>query len=217
MGVADQIVYLAQLKGLSKQEAEKRAKAWFERLEMKGWWNKNVEDLSKGMQQKVQFVATVIHQPELLILDEPFSGFDPINAEMIKNEFLNLNQQGTTIIFSSHRMESVEELCSHIAILNLSEKMLEGKVSDIRKQYSKNCFEITYNNAESIDLNGSSAFQSIGNAKIKEGKFVQEIQLNAGFQINDAIAFLMPKIRFNGIKEIIPSINEIFIDQVKNA
>jgi ABC-2 type transport system ATP-binding protein len=100
---------------------------------MKSWWNKNVEDLSKGMQQKVQFVATVIHQPELLILDEPFSGFDPINAEMIKNEFLNLNQQGTTIIFSSHRMESVEELCSHIAILNLSEKMLEGKVSDIRK------------------------------------------------------------------------------------
>ena len=146
-----------------------------------------------------------------------FSGFDPINAEMIKNEFLNLNQQGTTIIFSSHRMESVEELCSHIAILNLSEKMLEGKVSDIRKQYSKNCFEITYNNAESIDLNGSSAFQSIGNANIKEGKFVQEIQLNAGFQINDAIAFLMPKIQFNGIKEIIPSINEIFIDQVKNA
>ena len=100
MGVADQIVYLAQLKGLSKQEAEKRAKQWFERLEMKSWWNKNVEDLSKGMQQKVQFVATVIHQPELLILDEPFSGFDPINAEMIKNEFLNLNQQGTTIIFS---------------------------------------------------------------------------------------------------------------------
>ena len=217
MGVADQIVYLAQLKGLSKQEAEKRAKQWFERLEMKSWWNKNVEDLSKGMQQKVQFVATVIHQPELLILDEPFSGFDPINAEMIKNEFLNLNQQGTTIIFSSHRMESVEELCSHIAILNLSEKMLEGKVSDIRKQYSKNCFEITYNNAESIDLNGSSAFQSIGNAKIKEGKFVQEIQLNAGFQINDAITFLMPKIQFNGIKEIIPSINEIFIYQVKNA
>ena len=151
MGVADQIVYLAQLKGLSKQEAERRAKQWFERLEMKSWWNKNVEDLSKGMQQKVQFVATVIHQPELLILDEPFSGFDPINAEMIKNEFLNLNQQGTTIIFSSHRMESVEELCSHIAILNLSEKMLEGKVSDIRKKYSKNCFEITYNNSESID------------------------------------------------------------------
>jgi ABC-2 type transport system ATP-binding protein len=114
-------------------------------------------------------------------------------------------------------MESVEELCSHIAILNLSEKMLEGKVSDIRKKYSKNCFEIAYNNAESIDLNGSSAFQCIGNANVKEGKFVQEIQLNAGFQINDAITFLMPKIQFNGIKEIIPSINEIFIDQIKNA
>ena len=217
MAVADQIVYLAQLKGLSKHEAEKRAKQWFDRLEMKGWWNKNVEDLSKGMQQKVQFVATVIHQPELLILDEPFSGFDPINAEMIKNEFLNLNKEGTTIIFSSHRMESVEELCSHIALINQSEKILEGKVSDIRKEYSKNHYEITYLNAESVDLNGSSAFQTIGNAISSEGKYTQIIQLNAGHQVNDAIAFLMPKIQFNGIQEIIPSINEIFIDQVKHA
>ena len=129
MEIGEQILYLAQLKGLSKSESTKRAKYWFEKMEIESWWTKKVEELSKGMQQKVQFIATIIHEPELLILDEPFSGFDPVNADIIKNEFLELNKKGTTIIFSSHRMESVEQLCDHIALIDKSKKILEGKIS----------------------------------------------------------------------------------------
>jgi ABC-2 type transport system ATP-binding protein len=142
MEIGEQILYLAQLKGLTKSESIKRAKYWFEKMEIESWWTKKVEELSKGMQQKVQFIATIIHEPELLILDEPFSGFDPVNADIIKNEFLELNKKGTTIIFSSHRMESVEQLCDHIALIDKSKKILEGKVVDIRNQYKNNTYRV---------------------------------------------------------------------------
>ncbi|HET8735446.1 MAG TPA: ATP-binding cassette domain-containing protein, partial [Pricia sp.] len=142
MKVGEQALYLAQLKGLSKAEAKKRLKFWFERLEIGDWWNKKVQELSKGMAQKIQFIVTVLHEPQLLIFDEPFSGFDPINADIIKDEILQLKQNGTSIIFSTHRMESVEELCEHIALIHRSEKILDGKLSDIKKAYKRNIFKV---------------------------------------------------------------------------
>ncbi len=147
MEIGEQILYFAQLKGLSKADARARAKYWFEKMEITGWWNKKVEDLSKGMQQKVQFVSTVLHEPELLILDEPFTGFDPVNAELIKNEILELNKKGATIIFSTHRMESVEELCDSIALLNLSHKILDGKMKDIRNNNRTGTYILKYEGA----------------------------------------------------------------------
>src|SRR6201996_3509926 len=144
MEIGEQMIYLARLKGLSRDEAIRRLKIWFDKLGMETWWKKKIEELSKGMQQKAQFVATVLHEPDLIILDEPFSGFDPVNAEVIKNEILELNRKGATIIFSTHRMESVEELCDTIALLNLSHKILEGKVKDIRKTYRDNIFTVAY-------------------------------------------------------------------------
>ena len=137
MKVGEQALYLAQLKGLSKMEAKKRLLDWFERLEIGDWWNKKIQELSKGMAQKIQFVVTVLHEPKLLIFDEPFSGFDPINANRIKDEILELKKKGTSIIFSTHRMESVEELCDHITLLNNSKKVLDGRLKDIKKAYQK--------------------------------------------------------------------------------
>ncbi|MBP9990827.1 MAG: ATP-binding cassette domain-containing protein [Bacteroidales bacterium] len=136
MKVGDQAVYLAQLKGLSRQEAESRLHEWFSRFEIEPWWNRKVEELSKGMQQKVQFITTVLHKPQLIIFDEPFSGFDPVNAELLKEEMLRLNSEGATIILSSHNMNSIEELCSHVALLNQSHVVLSGKLEDIKQQYS---------------------------------------------------------------------------------
>src|SRR5688572_20254692 len=144
MSVGDQVLYLARLKGLSKWDANKRLKVWFEKFEMQGWWKKKIEELSKGMQQKVQFIVTVIHEPELLILDEPFSGFDPINAQLIKNEILELRKNGATIIFSTHNMGSVEELCDNIALINKAEKILDGSVRDIRKTHRTNTYRVGF-------------------------------------------------------------------------
>src|ERR1700744_5341418 len=147
MEIGEQILYLARLKGLSREEARRRTKYWFEKLEIQGWWNKKIEELSRGMQQKAQFVATVLHEPELLILDEPFTGFDPVNAEIIKNEILDLNKKGSTVIFSTHRMESVEELCDSIALLNLSHKILDGKVKGIRNAHRTGTYLLEYEGA----------------------------------------------------------------------
>jgi ABC-2 type transport system ATP-binding protein len=144
MEVGEQALYLARLKGLSRNEAIKRLKYWFEKFEITSWWNKKIEELSKGMQQKVQFIVTILHEPELLILDEPFSGFDPINANLIKNEILELKQKGTSIIFSTHNMASVEELCDDIALINRSKKILEGSVKDIRKEYRTNTYRVEF-------------------------------------------------------------------------
>ena len=146
MTVGEQAMYLAQLKGLSKQEAQKSLHTWFEKFEMKGWWSKKVEELSKGMQQKVQFVVTIIHEPRLLIFDEPFSGFDPINANMLKDEIIAQREKGATVIFSTHNMASVEELCDHISLINNSKVILNGQVREIKKTYKTNTFEVTYSN-----------------------------------------------------------------------
>ena len=152
MKVGEQCLYLAQLKGLSKNEAKVQLDYWFKRLEIEGWWNKKIQELSKGMAQKIQFVVTVLHKPKLLILDEPFSGFDPVNANLIKDEIIELNKQGTTVIFSTHRMESVEEMCDHIALIHKSNKLLDGKLMDVKKQFRTNSYDvgILSNNIEGL-------------------------------------------------------------------
>src|SRR6201986_3911466 len=144
MEIGEQMIYLARLKGLSRDEANKRLKYWFEKLGIEGWWKKKIEELSKGMQQKAQFVATVLHEPDLIILDEPFSGFDPVNAELIKEEILELNSKGATILFSTHRMESVEELCDAIALIHQSHKILDGKIKDIKNAYRNETYLVEY-------------------------------------------------------------------------
>lgn len=208
MEIGEQIVYLARLKGLSRTDAIKRIKYWFEKMEMQTWWNKKVEDLSKGMQQKVQFVATVLHEPELIILDEPFSGFDPVNAELITQEILELNRKGATIIFSTHRMESVEQLCDSIALINRSHKILDGKVKDIKNSYRDNSFSLNYQGtfpaakAGLFDITQAADGESV-RLKIAEGK-----------STNDLLSFLLPSIQITELREEIPSINDIFIQKV---
>ncbi len=213
MEIGEQMLYLAQLKGLKRADAAKRIKFWFEKMEMQDWWKKKVEDLSKGMQQKVQFVATVLHEPELIILDEPFSGFDPVNAEVIKNEILELNKKGSTIIFSTHRMESVEELCDHIALLNKSHKILDGKVKDIRNAYRNNTYklEVSEDNLENYT---SEKFEILSSIDLDDVKQLT-IRLNEGAKTNDVLKELISLANINYLEEIIPSINEIFIKNVK--
>ena len=213
MEIGEQVLYLSQLKGLTKAEATKRAKYWFEKMEIQSWWTKKVEELSKGMQQKVQFIATVIHEPELLILDEPFSGFDPVNAEIIKDEFLELNKKGCTIIFSSHRMESVEQLCDRIALINKSKKILEGTVEEIQNQYKDNSYSLsvsgTYeqSNFESPNIQIISLEHSKGNTIVKLKSDDHESKkslLNKMINQYELISF----------EEIVPSIHDIFIQNV---
>lgn len=213
MEIGEQVLYLSQLKGLTKAEATKRAKYWFEKMEIQSWWTKKVEELSKGMQQKVQFIATVIHEPELLILDEPFSGFDPVNAEIIKDEFLELNKKGCTIIFSSHRMESVEQLCDRIALINKSKKILEGTVEEIQNQYKDNSYSLSVSgtleqsNFESPNIQIISLEHSKGNTIVKLKSDDHESKkslLNKMINQYELISF----------EEIIPSIHDIFIQNV---
>ena len=213
MEIGDQVLYLSQLKGLSKNEALRRAKSWFEKMEIQSWWTKKVEELSKGMQQKVQFIATVIHEPELLILDEPFSGFDPVNAEIIKDEFLELNKKGCTIIFSSHRMESVEQLCDRIALINKSKKILEGTVEEIQNQYKDNSYSLSVsgNHEQSVFEDANIRIISIdhskGNTTLKlkaDDQDSKKLLLNKIINQHDLISF----------EEIVPSIHEIFIQNV---
>jgi ABC-2 type transport system ATP-binding protein len=212
MEIGEQMLYLAQLKGLSKSEAIKRIKFWFEKMGMQDWWKKKVEDLSKGMQQKVQFVATVLHEPELIILDEPFSGFDPINAEIIKDEILELNKKGSTIIFSTHRMESVELLCDHIALIHKSHKILDGSVKSIKDAYRNNTFHLKINRP--FDLATVKTFELLNASQIDEGEQLT-IKLLNGFTTNDVLQELIPKTGILFLDEVIPSINEIFIQKVK--
>lgn len=216
MEIGDQILYLAQLKGLSKAESVKRAKYWFQKMEIESWWNKKVEELSKGMQQKVQFIATIIHEPELLILDEPFSGFDPVNADIIKNEFLELNKKGTTIIFSSHRMESVEQLCDHIALIHQSKKILEGRVSDIRNQYKNNTYSVVIRSGKSDDEIRNSGFD-IKSITHQDNDVRLEIQLEEGASINQTLSKLISQFDIFSFEEVIPSIHDIFIQNVTQS
>lgn len=213
MEIGDQMLYLAQLKGLSKADATSRIRYWFEKMGIQSWWNKKVEDLSKGMQQKVQFIATVVHNPELIILDEPFSGFDPVNAQLITNEILELNQKGATIIFSTHRMESVEQLCDSIALIHKSKKILDGKVKDIKDLYRNNTYKIAYSGV--LDSVESSLFTINEEKKDEKGSHLT-IQINPGFSSNDVLNFLIPKVQVTELTEIVPSMNDIFIQNVKN-
>ncbi|UAJ13176.1 ABC transporter ATP-binding protein [Aquirufa lenticrescens] len=207
MKVGDQLMYLAQLKGLSKAEAQSRLKDWFIRLDIKDWWYKPVDDLSKGMQQKTQFIATVVHEPKLLILDEPFSGFDPINANMLKDEILALKERGTTILFSTHRMESVEELCDSIALINHSQVVLTGEKEEVRNRFKQHAFEVSF----SGELEESKAYDIIS---ITPEKNKAVIKLTEPNQTNKAIAALIKQVDLFEFKEVIPSFNDIFIQVV---
>lgn len=212
MEIGEQMLYLAQLKGLSRVDAAKRIKFWFEKMEMQNWWNKKVEDLSKGMQQKVQFVATVLHEPELIILDEPFSGFDPINAEIIKNEILELNKKGSTIIFSTHRMESVEELCDHIALIHKSNKILDGSVKSIKNAYRDDTYHVGINTSITAEI--PKTFELL-NTVINEEEIKLTIKLKVGCTTNNVLQELIPQTEITYLEEVIPTINEIFIEKVK--
>ena len=210
MKVGEQLLYLAQLKGLSKAEAQNRLKDWFIRLDIKDWWNKQVDDLSKGMQQKTQFIATVVHEPKLLILDEPFSGFDPINANMLKDEILGLKERGTTILFSTHRMESVEELCDSIALINHSQVVLTGEKNEVRNRFKKFEYEISY----SGQLANSNTFEIISVVPEKNRALIKLTQPD---QTNQAIAALLKQVDLFEFKEMIPSFNDIFIQVVEET
>ena len=216
MKVGEQCLYLAQLKGMSKTDAQKQLKYWFEKFEIEGWWDKKIQELSKGMAQKVQFIVTVLHQPKLLILDEPFSGFDPVNANLIKDELLHLNKNGTTIIFSTHRMESVEELCDNIALIHKSNKLIEGKLEDVKRQFRKNSFQvgIISNNVDVLmkDLQEKyKVFQT--NFKSLNNDLQLEIELGTNTS-NNLLQTLSNYGQITHFAENIPSVNDIFIQTV---
>lgn len=213
MKVGEQVLYLARLKNLDKAHAKKALKEWFERFEIGEWWNKNVEELSKGMQQKVQFVATVIHNPDLLIFDEPFTGFDPINTNLIKSEIQRLRDEGATIIFSTHRMESVEEICDKITLINKSKKILEGPIRDVKNTYKSNIFNIAIEGAFSGTLLGS---QKLLEQKESDG----ETHFRFQFEENNSNALLQQLTQNNRLisyQEEIPSLNDIFIQKVQSV
>jgi len=214
MKVGEQLLYLAQLRGLSRADAVQRIKGWLDRLELKAWAQKNVEDLSKGMQQKVQFVATVLHQPSLIILDEPFSGFDPINANLIKDEILRLRDEGATIIFSTHRMESVEELCDNIALINRAHKVLDGPVSQIKAQFKTNTYEVE---GQGRLLLVHPDFEVLEQKARENDHFFARIRLHAGTRPNDLLRVLIGQVQVQAFRERIPSINEIFIQRVRET
>lgn len=216
MKVGEQCLYLAQLKGLSKNDAKIQLDYWFERLEIKGWWNKKIEELSKGMAQKVQFVVTVLHKPKLLILDEPFSGFDPVNANLIKDELIELNKQGTSIIFSTHRMESVEELCDHIALIHKSNKLIEGKLTDVKKQFRTNNYEvgILSDNIEGLMYDLSQKF-TLSQTDFKSLNDELKLEINLGNATpNELLNTLVQRGQVTHFVEKIPTVNDIFIKTV---
>ena len=206
MKVGEQALYLAQLKGMSYNEAIQKLRIWFERLEISSWWNKKVEELSKGMAQKIQFVVTVIHQPKLLIFDEPFSGFDPINASIIRDEIINLRNNGTTIIFSTHRMESVEEICDHIALINNSKTILEGPIEKIKNDFKDDSYEIIL---DTNHLTTSDSFNIVYNL---ENKF--NIKINDSSEIRDILNFVNKNHNIISFKKNLATIEDIFIKSV---
>ncbi len=219
MKVGEQAMYLAQLKGLSKTQAKERLKYWFDRLGIDGWWNKKIQELSKGMAQKIQFVVTVLHQPKLLIFDEPFSGFDPINANLIKDEILRLKDEGATVIFSTHRMESVEEMCDHIALIDKSNKILDGKLIDIKRAYKSNTYKV------GLMANASEDIKSILSEKFevkptsfktinKEQQY--NIKISDKDSVNELVNYLTTLGQLTHFEEVIPSVSDIFIETVQN-
>ena len=216
MKVGEQCLYLAQMKGLSKAEAKFQLEYWFDRLGIQGWWNKKIQELSKGMAQKIQFVVCVLHKPKLLIFDEPFSGFDPVNANVIKDEILALKEQGATIIFSTHRMESVEELCDHIALIHKSNKLIEGKVSDVKRQFKTNSFEvgILTTNVEGLMYDITQKF-TVAPANFKSLNDDLKLNIQIGNATpNQLLHILTQRGQVTHFVEKIPSVNDIFIQTV---
>ncbi|MDB5192304.1 MAG: transporter, ATP-binding protein [Segetibacter sp.] len=211
MKIGEQAVYLAQLKGLKKSEALEKIKYWFTRLEMESWWNKKIEDLSKGMSQKLQFVTTVLHDPSLIILDEPFSGLDPVNANLIKDEIFHLAQRGATIIFSTHRMEQVEEICDHIVLVNQGKKILDGTVNEVKQTYKENIFSIKTSEAAAVI--SSHLFDVVEH---KEKQLL--VKINEGSTSNDVLQhFINQNLTIESFNEVLPSLNEIFIKLVEGT
>lgn len=219
MRVGDQAVFFARLRGMSRQDAEKKLHGWFDRLEISDWWNKKVEDLSKGMAQKVQFISTVVHEPELLIFDEPFSGFDPINAELLKREILGLRDRGATILFSTHNMGSVEEICDDITLINDSRNVLSGNVDDIRRRAGENTFQVVYSgdSAEFARLLGGKV-ELVGEPEGKIGGYTsQKIHIKGESDVRPVIALINDNFRLRSFQEMIPGMNDIFIRAVNGT
>ncbi len=215
MKVGEQALYLAQLKGLSKQEAMEKLKYWFRKFEIQAWWDKKVEELSKGMAQKVQFIITVLHEPKLLIFDEPFSGFDPINANLLKEEILGLKERGCTIIFSTHNMASVEELCDNITLINKSRNILSGQIDEIRKNYGEDIFEVGYRGSvSSLKSVIGSEYELL---KEWDEKYMKKatIKVIKETRENRLLSQLMPSVEVLSLNELIPSMNDIFIKMVQ--
>ncbi|MBX2960204.1 MAG: ATP-binding cassette domain-containing protein [Flavobacteriales bacterium] len=218
MGVGEQALYLAQLKGMSKQEATIKLKQWFQKFEIDNWWDKKVEELSKGMAQKVQFITTVLHEPKLLILDEPFSGFDPINTNLIKKEILELREKGSTIIFSTHNMASVEEICDHIALINKSKKILDGKVKEIKEAYRSNSYEIVFEGNMIAFSNALWTSFEIISTHIDNGRnYVKVKGTDNRISVNTLLATIINDVRIISVNELTPSMNDIFIQKVGEA
>jgi len=211
MKIGEQTLYLAQLKGLRKAEAVAKIKEWFVKFQMETWWNKKVEDLSKGMSQKLQFVTTILHNPKLIILDEPFSGLDPVNSNLIKDEIFKLAQNGSTIIFSTHRMEQVEEICNHIVLLNKGKKILDGTVKQVKQEFKENLFSV---GAGQVPIaNGNAPFEVVGMRDLSH-----VIKIREGQKPNDVLQYLLQQgISIQSFNEILPSLNDIFIRLVEGT
>ncbi|HOP58322.1 MAG TPA: ABC transporter ATP-binding protein [Bacteroidales bacterium] len=212
MKVGEQAIYLAELKGLSKNEAMKRLKYWFKKLEIVDWWDKKVEELSKGMQQKVQFITTILHEPKLLIFDEPFTGFDPVNTNIIKNEILFLRERGATIIFSTHNMGSVEELCDNISLINKSKTILEGRVDEIRKKWAANEYDLIFKGDVTIEDNN---LFTVLNRQDNDNKSIIRIKTTENIITNDILSHLMKAGEILSFNPSLPSMNDIFIRVVR--
>lgn len=216
MKVGEQAMYLAQLKGMSKQNAKKSLEYWFEKFDILDWWNNKLEDLSKGMAQKVQFIVTVVHQPQLLILDEPFSGFDPINTELIKKEILNLKKQGTSIIYSTHNMQSVEEICDSITLLNKGEVILKGTMNRIRKKYSSNQYEIHFlGNMISFTTALWTSFELVSKREVKPGEFIVRVKPSGDETINQLLVAIAQKCTIKSVTETSAKMHDVFIKEVE--
>ncbi len=219
MKVGEQAIFFARLKGLSRREAIIRLKEWFVRLGIESWWNRKVEDLSKGMAQKVQFITTVLHEPKLLIFDEPFSGFDPINANLLKQEILRLRDKGATVIFSTHNMSSVEEICDHITLINKSRNILSGSVDELRHRFGENVFEVTYNGEGATFENAVAPMaELLGTAPVADTPYIcSRIRLKDGATVRESISAANEAVDLRSFKEVIPSMNDIFIRAVEGT
>ncbi len=214
MKVGEQAIYLSQLKGVSERESKKKLNEWFEKFDLMPWWNKKVEELSKGMAQKVQFIITVLHEPELLVFDEPFSGFDPINVNIIKQEILKLKEKGVTIIFSTHNMGSVEELCDHIALIHKSAKILDGPVKKIKNDYSTNIFQLEIGNLRANPTGIFDSRFSLVHSSVEDGIHSIRVKVNNGVESNELARLAVSNGQLISFRELTPSMNDIFIKKV---